>query len=142
MVSNQDKKSLEINLQAYLDYNKTFGKHLVKGLLGYSQIHNQYRLLKALRKDLPANNSLGEIDAGDVTTQETGGKSVTYALRSVFGRINYGFDDRYLFEANLRYDGYLDFLNIIVLDYSLLFHLDGVYRKKTSLKLILLITLS
>lgn len=36
----------------------------------------------------------------------------------------------------------LDFLNIIVLDYSLLFHLDGVYRKKTSLKLILLITLS
>ena len=35
------KKSLEINLQAYLDYNKTFGKHLVKGLLGYSQIHNQ-----------------------------------------------------------------------------------------------------
>lgn len=105
MVSNQDKKSLEINLQAYLDYNKTFGKHLVKGLLGYSQIHNQYRLLKALRKDLPANNSLGEIDAGDVTTQETGGKSVTYALRSVFGRINYGFDDRYLFEANLRYDG-------------------------------------
>lgn len=36
-----------------------------------------------MRKDLPANNSLGEIDAGDVTTQETGGKSVTYALRSV-----------------------------------------------------------
>lgn len=105
MVSNQDKKSLEINLQAYLDYSKSFGKHLVKGLLGYSQIHNEYRLLKALRKDLPTNNSLGEIDAGDVTTQETSGNSVAYALRSVFGRINYGFDDRYLFEANLRYDG-------------------------------------
>lgn len=42
----------------------------MKGLLGYSQIHNQYRLLKALRKDLPANNSLGEIDAGDVTTKK------------------------------------------------------------------------
>ena len=38
MVSNQDKKSLEINLQAYLDYNRTFGKHTIKGLLGYSQI--------------------------------------------------------------------------------------------------------
>lgn len=105
MVSNQDKKSLEINLQAYLDYNRTFGKHTIKGLLGYSQIRNEYRLLKASRKDLPTNNSLGEIDAGDITTQETGGNSVAYALRSVFGRVNYGFDDRYLFEANLRYDG-------------------------------------
>lgn len=105
MVSNQDKKSLEINLQAYLDYNRTFGKHTIKGLLGYSQIRNEYRLLKASRKDLPTNNSLGEIDAGDITTQETGGNSVAYALRSVFGRVNYGFDDRYLLEANLRYDG-------------------------------------
>lgn len=93
----------------------------MKGLLGYSQIHNQYRLLKALRKDLPANNSLGEIDAGDVTTQETGGKSVTYALRSVFGRINYGFDDRYLLKLIFAMMVPLDFLNIIVLDYSLLF---------------------
>lgn len=105
MVSNQDKKSLEVNLQAYLDYNRTFGKHTIKGLLGYSQIRNEYRLLKASRKDLPTNNSLGEIDAGDITTQETGGNSVAYALRSVFGRVNYGFDDRYLLEANLRYDG-------------------------------------
>lgn len=55
MVSNQDKKSLEINLQAYLDYNRTFGKHTIKGLLGYSQIRNEYRLLKASRKDLPTN---------------------------------------------------------------------------------------
>ena len=30
MVSNQDKSHLEINLQAYLDYNKTFGKTLWK----------------------------------------------------------------------------------------------------------------
>ena len=56
MVSNQDKKSLEINLQAYLDYNRTFGKHTIKGLLGYSQIRNEYRLLKASRKDLTTNN--------------------------------------------------------------------------------------
>lgn len=104
-VKNIDKKSLELNLQAYLDYDKTFGKHGVKALLGYSQIHNEYRLLSALRKDLPTNNMIGEINAGDVTTQETEGTSVAYALRSVFGRVNYDFDSRYLFEANVRYDG-------------------------------------
>ena len=30
---------------------------------------------------------------------------VEYALRSAFGRINYSFDDRYLLEGNIRYDG-------------------------------------
>lgn len=105
LVKDMDKKSLELNLQAYLDYDKTFGKHGIKALLGYSQIHNEYRLLSALRKDLPTNNMIGEINAGDVTTQETAGTSVAYALRSVFGRVNYDFDSRYLFEANVRYDG-------------------------------------
>ena len=34
---------MELNLQAYLDYNKTFGKHTVGALLGYSQIYKQTR---------------------------------------------------------------------------------------------------
>lgn len=104
-VSNKDNKMLEINLQAYLDYDKTFGKHNLKGLLGYSQLYNQYRILGATRKDLPSNNSLGEINAGDENTQTTEGNLVEYALRSAFGRINYTFDDKYLLEVNLRYDG-------------------------------------
>lgn len=104
-VYNQDDKSLEINLQAYLDYQKSFGKHEIKALLGYSQIQNEWKTLYAGRKDLPENNSLGEVNAGDVTTQETKGYRTEYALRSVFGRINYSYDNRYLFEANVRYDG-------------------------------------
>lgn len=102
---NYDKKLLEVNLQAYLNYEKSFGKHDLKVLAGYSQIYNQYRFMSALRKDLPSSNSLGEINAGDVTTQETEGNLVEYALRSAFGRVNYSFDDRYLLEANIRYDG-------------------------------------
>ena len=102
---NRDNKMLEVNLQAYLDYAKTFGKHEVKGLLGYSQLYNQQRILGASRKDLPLNNNLGEINAGDITTQETEGTLIEYALRSAFARVNYGFDNRYLFEANIRYDG-------------------------------------
>lgn len=105
LASNNDKKTLEINLQAYMDYDKVFGKHGVKVLLGYSQIHNQYRVLGASRKDLPSNNMLQEINAGDITTQDTEGTSVNYSLRSVFGRVNYTYDNRYLLEANLRYDG-------------------------------------
>lgn len=104
-VSNKDNKMLEINLQAYLDYEKTFGKHYFKALVGYSQLYNQYRILGASRKDLPANNSLGEINAGDENTQTSEGNLIEYALRSAFGRVNYTFKDRYLLEANIRYDG-------------------------------------
>lgn len=104
-VYNQDDKMLEVNLQAYLDYTKTIGKHDFKGLLGYSQIQNELKILKAGRKDLPENNTLGQINAGDINTQETEGYRKDYALRSVFGRINYTYDNRYLFEANMRYDG-------------------------------------
>lgn len=49
---------MELNLQAYLDYNKTFGKHTVGALLGYSQIYKQTRYLQAYRKNLPNSNSL------------------------------------------------------------------------------------
>jgi TonB-linked SusC/RagA family outer membrane protein len=105
MVVDFEKKTWETNLQAYLNYNKTFGKHDVGALLGYSQIYNQYRLFGASRRDLPGNNNLGEVNAGDVTTQSTEGTMIEYALRSAFGRINYTYDNRYLFEANLRYDG-------------------------------------
>ncbi|MDD2952249.1 MAG: TonB-dependent receptor [Parabacteroides sp.] len=105
MAQNYDNKMLEINLQAYLNYEKTFGKHGLKVLAGYSQLYNQYRYVSALRKDLPSSNALDQINAGDVTTQETEGNLIEYALRSAFGRVNYSFDDRYLLEANIRYDG-------------------------------------
>ena len=104
-ITEYDIKSMELNLQAYLDYNKTFGKHTIGALLGYSQIYKQTRYLQAYRKNLPNSNSLDQINAGEVTGQTTYGTEIEYALRSVFGRVNYSYDDRYLLEANLRYDG-------------------------------------
>lgn len=104
-ISNTDGKTLEVNLQAYLDYNKTFGKHSISGLLGYSQIYNKYNNLYAYRRNLPVTNTLDQINAGSETGQQTSGNETEYALRSGFARLNYVFDDRYLFEANVRYDG-------------------------------------
>lgn len=104
-IKEYDIKSMELNLQAYLDYNKTFGKHTIGAMIGYSQIYKQTRYLQAYRKNLPNSNSLDQINAGEVTGQSTYGTEIEYALRSVFGRVNYAFDDRYLLEANLRYDG-------------------------------------
>uniref|UniRef100_A0AB33IYV7 TonB-dependent receptor n=3 Tax=unclassified Prevotella TaxID=2638335 RepID=A0AB33IYV7_9BACT len=101
--AESDTKAYEINLQAYLDYHKSFGKHDFGALLGYSQLYQQTRWLGASRKNI--SNLLNQLDAGEVTGQTTNGTEVEYALRSVFGRLTYAYDNRYLFEANLRDDG-------------------------------------
>ena len=73
-ISEYDIKHFETNLQAYLDYNKTFGKHATSGLLGLSQMYQQTRYLYAKRKNIP--NSLSQLNAGEVTGQSTDGTEV------------------------------------------------------------------
>src|SRR5690606_37030723 len=46
-----------------------------------------------------------EIDAGNKENERTGGNASHWSLRSFFGRINYNYKEKYLFEANARYDG-------------------------------------
>ena len=46
------------------------------------------------------------IGAGaDNETKDNGGGHAQWALQSFFGRLNYNFKERYLFEANVRFDG-------------------------------------
>lgn len=49
-------------------------------------------------------NELTELNAGTIN-KDVGGTSSESRLMSYFGRANYGFADRYLFEFNFRYDG-------------------------------------
>lgn len=93
-----------ITLQALLQYDKTIGKHDLRLLGGYSKEYTSYNYLRGYRKNF-LNNSLSELDAGPIDGQQSGGSSSEIALESVFGRLNYSFNDRYLFEANIRYDG-------------------------------------
>ena len=51
------------------------------------------------------NNYLYELGSGDKSTATNDSSLEEYALLSFFGRINYAWKDRYLLEANLRYDG-------------------------------------
>jgi len=49
-------------------------------------------------------NELSELNAGTIN-KDAGGTSSESRLMSYFGRANYSFADRYLFEFNFRYDG-------------------------------------
>ena len=94
----------EYTFNALLDYEKTFGKHTIHALAGFSQIVNKWSHNEAYRQDF-YNNDVASINMGDKATSEAYGYNNEYALQSFFGRINYNYDNRYLLEANLRYDG-------------------------------------
>lgn len=95
-----------------LNYNKIFGDHALKALLGYSQESDRYDYNAITRYDF-LNNSLDQIDAGssDPTLTNVSGNATSYAVRSWFGRVNYDYKGRYLLEANARYDGTSVFQN-------------------------------
>jgi len=93
--------------EAYLNYNKFFGKHSVNLLAGYSYLQNIYKGFGAQRSgfetDLFGYDNLGagyNYRLGDVYSYK--GKS---NLVSFFGRANYAFDGKYMVTGTLRRDG-------------------------------------
>lgn len=98
-VSKWERKTFE----ALLNYNKTFGQHTVGALVGWHAEGYKYKDWYTYRKNFP-NNEVTDINAGDVSTQQASGYTRQLNMLSWFGRVNYDFAGRYLFEANLRAD--------------------------------------
>lgn len=93
-----------LNLQTLLTYNNTFGKHTVGALAGFSQEYSRRDWTIGKRINFLTNDLL-ELNAGSPDGQTAEGSANEYALRSFFGRVTYDYDNKYLFEANIRRDG-------------------------------------
>jgi len=77
----------------YLNYQKTFSKHRVDATAGYGwQDWTNYS------PGFPTVNGTGVIPAGPPFKSQ-------HTLLSMFGRVNYGYDDRYLLTGTIRRDG-------------------------------------
>ncbi|MEN7547650.1 TonB-dependent receptor [Rapidithrix thailandica] len=88
----------------YTDFHKTFGgKHFVQAVVGYNQ---EYRTesYSYVSRDKLITSSLPSL--GLASGAFNGGETIEdWAVRGAFYRLNYVFDDRYIFEFNGRYDG-------------------------------------
>lgn len=96
----------EINLTGFhtVDWNTQIAnKHNVSVLLGNSVETFNWEFFTA-QKEGAMDNQLSDMDVF-LTNPLVTGNSTQSALLSYFGRINYNFDDKYLLEANFRYDG-------------------------------------
>lgn len=96
--------SYTYTLENLLRYQTTIaGKHNIGALAGYNETYFYGYNHNATKKGL-FDESAYVFDAA-TTMISTTGNATDWALRSWFGRINYDFNQRYLFEANLRHDG-------------------------------------
>lgn len=92
------------------NYMGSFGKHNVKGMLGYSYQYSQYSGLNAENKDFP-NDALGpdNLGSGEYMKDEgevgMGSYKNDAKLIAFFGRVSYDYDGKYLFTASLRHEG-------------------------------------
>lgn len=104
--SVDENRTFYTNFYTYLKYEFTTPNknHNFSLMAGYNQESNKYETLKAYRRDYDFD--LPVIDAGaGAPNWSNEGKVEEWALMSGFFRFNYNFKERYLFEANARYDG-------------------------------------
>lgn len=86
-----------------LGWNKTAGKSEISALAGFSLEMFRNGNFSAANQGYFANE-ISELNSGS-SNPVVGGNSTQSRLMSYFGRVNYVFNDKYLFEANFRYDG-------------------------------------
>ena len=91
-------------LENTLNYDRTFGKHNLSLLAGYSAQKDKSHSLYGKNSDMAQfiETMPGNVDPSNLKASSSLNE---LALVSLFGRVMYSFDDRYLFSASIRRDG-------------------------------------
>ena len=99
----------QTEVQGHINYANKFGKHSVSALVLFLQQERPQNQFSAARSGYefslfdvlsqgPATNAAGTI------TETISGSKERFALRSAAARINYDYDNKYMFQASLRRD--------------------------------------
>lgn len=100
---NNTNKSAYYIIENTISYKKTLNRHNIEGLIG--SINQKFRFENsAIQTRNFASGSVGTPNGGSELFVATADKSER-ANSSFLSRVNYSFDDKYLFTANFRADG-------------------------------------
>ena len=103
-VVDRTSRNYYVSTELLARYDNTFGEHTLGVLAGYSTTEYMswgFSVNKRGATDWALNDASTYSEILSTGSTPRAG----WGLRSYFGRINYSFRDRYLFEANLRADG-------------------------------------
>ncbi|TCN60026.1 TonB-dependent receptor [Flavobacterium circumlabens] len=106
--TDQNKGRSETKLfENTLTFKKEFGKHDLTILVGQTFQKDIYNQIYGTKRNLPINSATGQyydvLNQGD--SPVVGGYINEAALASYLGRLEYNYDNRYLFNAVIRRDG-------------------------------------
>lgn len=105
--TDQLKESIQNNnyhvINLFGNYEKTIGRHGFKAMAGFNQEERLFKTYSGSGTELLSEtlNDLNFVTGENIV----GGGASEWALRGAFYRLNYVFNDKYLFEASGRYDG-------------------------------------
>lgn len=98
-------QTLGITMNARLNYQRTFNEvHNLNVFVAYEQYQSRYDYMQARRQDF-ISTAIDEIFAGDINSATNDGKASETARMNYFGRLDYDYEGKYLFQFNWRYDG-------------------------------------
>lgn len=103
-LNQTDLKQSSVLSETTLNYAKEIGKHDIGAVVGF-EAQKLYRNGIALSgTNVPFSDIINYnlLDPADITVRE---RDETISRRSVFGRVNYAYDNRYLLSASVRRDG-------------------------------------
>ena len=111
-VSESSYKEDYYNFNVYTDFERQFKNgHYFKVMAGFQSEGLNYRNVYARKygvivSDVPTLNTANGLDqSGKEVPSVASGGYASWATAGFFGRINYNYKEKYLLEANLRYDG-------------------------------------
>ncbi|MDE6490453.1 MAG: SusC/RagA family TonB-linked outer membrane protein, partial [Muribaculaceae bacterium] len=93
-----------VTSQVIANFMRSFGKHDLTVMAGYENYVMKSEDLTAAR-DQYELTEYPYLNIGPADFKDNSGTGSEYTSNSIFGRVLYSFDDRYLFQANVRRDG-------------------------------------
>lgn len=103
-LTEERKDNWHVTTQVIANYMKSFGKHDITLMAGYENYVMKKEELTAGR-DQYELTQYPYLNIGPEDYMANSGTGSEYTSNSVFGRAIYSYADRYLFQANIRYDG-------------------------------------
>ncbi len=91
-----------------LKYSRVFNEHSINTFIAFEQSTGKSNYFSGYRTDY-YSTVLDQLFAGGLTNQVANGSASEASRQNYFGRISYGFRERYLLDFNFRYDGSSNF---------------------------------
>lgn len=93
-----------VTSQLIANYMRSFDRHSFTLMGGFENYYEKHENLGASR-DHYILTQYPYLNTGPTDYRDNNGEANEYTYNSFFGRLMYSFQDKYLFQANLRYDG-------------------------------------